>query len=202
MFWHPAKAKFDAPTFISGTRYWSTFGQINGSFALNVSITGALNTADIPMATQRVIRDSWTGGTQTALGAPAQTLLLMETGSPLTSIIPMGILNGSYSNQSVIGYPGIVRETMINDFYIHPSGCPGTPGGILDTTAIVNEGMTIGFADGHAKFVKVNKMIADTPTIAEYSPGTANNCFIAGSTQRLGNTVNTNINYPFWGLTN
>lgn len=203
MFWHPAKSRFDSATFIAGTKYWSTFGQINGSFALNVSVTGALNTGDIPMATQRVFRDSWTSGTQTALNSPGETMLLMETGSPFTSIIPMGILNGSYTNASVVAYPGVVRETMINDFYIHPaSACPGTvAGGTIDTTAIVNEGMTVGFADGHAKFVKVNKMIADTPTIAEYSPGTANNCFIASSTQRLGNAVNLNINYPFWGLT-
>ncbi len=204
MFWHPAKARFNSDTFISGKKYWSDFGQINGSFALNVAITGALNTGDVPAATSRVIRNSWTGGTQTALRAPADTMLVMETGSPFTSIIPMGILNGEYNNATVTAYPGVVRETLINDFYIHAgNACPGTvAGGTIDSTAIVNEGMTVGFADGHAKFVKVGKIIADTPTIAEYSPGTTNNCFIASSTQRLGTTVNLTINYPFWGLGN
>lgn len=202
MFWHPAKQKFDSISF-TGQAYWSGLGQINGQFALNLAITGALNTGDIPMATSRVYRNSWTGGTQTALGSPAETMLIMETGSPLTSVMPMGILDGEYSAATVTAYPGVVRETLINDYYIHPgNACPGTvSNGRLDTAAIISEGMTIGYADGHAKFVKVGAIIAATPTIAELSPGTANNCFIASSTQRLGATINLNINYPFWGLT-
>jgi hypothetical protein len=59
--------------------------------------------------------------------------------------------------------------------------------------------MNIGFADGHAKFFSASALVAATPTIAEYAPGTAMAPGLAGSTQRLA-TVNLNVNYPLWGL--
>lgn len=203
MFWHPAKERYNAPSFIAGRNYWSDFGQIGGSFALNLAITGALNTGDIPGASSRVIRNSWIGGTQTAIPDVAGAMIIMETGNPTTSVIPMGILNGEWSNATITAYPGVARETMINDFYNHPAAaCPGAINGApIDTRAIAAEGMAIGFADGHVKFMKIPAIVAATPTLAELSPGTAMACGIAGSTQRLGNTVNLNINYPFWGLT-
>ncbi len=204
MFFHPAKPKFDAPTFIAGTNYYSTFGQINGSFAMNLAITGSLNTGDIPMATARVLRNSWIGGVQTAIPNVAATMLIMESTSPLTSVIPNGIRTSETGNFSLTVYPGVVREHMINDYYIHPGGpadCPGVVGnGRLDSTAIVSEGMTVGFADGHTKFEKIGSIIAKTPTIAEYAPGTSMRCGLASSNTTLADTLNLNIDYPFWGL--
>lgn len=202
MFWHPGKQRFDAPSFIAGANYWSGFGQIGGHFALNVAITGALNTGDVPMASSRVFRDSWVGGNQNAIPDVAGAMLVMETGNPTTSIIPMGILDGQWTSASVTAYPGVVRETLINDYYAHPAAaCPGQINGApIDTRAIFGNGMVISYADGHAKWMSIPEIASKTPTIAEYSPGTAMACGIAGSTQRLGAAVNLNLNYPFWGL--
>jgi hypothetical protein len=204
MFFHPAKPRFDAPTFIAGTTYWNTFGQIGGSFALNLAITGSLNTGDIPAATQRVLRNSWIGGVQTAIPDVAGAMIIMESTNPTTSVIPNGIRSAEVSAFSLTVYPGVVREHMINDYYIHPGGpadCPGVVGnGKLDTTAIVSEGMTVGFADGHTKFEKIGSIISKTPTIAEYAPGTSMRCGIASSNTTLADNLNLNHQLPVLGL--
>ncbi len=202
LFWHPAKQRFDAPGFIANTRYWSTFGQIGGQFALNIGITGALNTADIPNATRGVIRNSWVAGNQQALPDVAGAMILTETANPTTSLFPLAVRASEVNNFSYTAFPYAIREWLINDYYAHPGGaCPGTiDGAPLDAAAIASEGMAIGFADGHAKFMKINAIIAATPTIAEYAPGTTMRCGISGSNSVISDTVNLNINYPFWGL--
>ncbi|MCU0317346.1 MAG: prepilin-type N-terminal cleavage/methylation domain-containing protein [Fimbriimonadaceae bacterium] len=207
IFWHPGKSRNDA-TDSNGRRQWSDFGQIAASFALNTAITGGLNTGDIPMASARVFRNSWTGGTQTALISPAETILLAESMNPTSGILPMSILSTEWSAANVTAYPGIVREVLINDVQNKfANGGTGACNGVNDGGAVRNplifsNGMTVGFADGSAKFLQMNAIISRTPTAAELFPGfsPAGRCFVPGSTQQVGTTVNLNINYPLWGL--
>lgn len=205
IFWHPVKGRLDAAD-SSGRRQWSNYGQIAASYALNVAITGALNTGDIPMASARVFRNSWTGGTQTALVSPSQTALLLESTNPTSAIAPMGILASEWSNANVTAYPGITREIMVNDFFAKGTGgtsgaCDGViPGRDVSAAKLGAGGMSIGFADGSAKFLQARAIIAATPTTAEFAPGTSTTiCTIAGSTIQLS-SVNLNIDYPLWGL--
>jgi prepilin-type N-terminal cleavage/methylation domain-containing protein len=205
MFWHPAKQRFNAPGFTGGgATYWGTYGQIAGSFAINLALTGALNTGDIPNATSGLFRNSWIGGNQQALPDVAGAMILTEATNPVNSVYPLGRRPSEAGNASYTAYPLGVREWLINDYYAHPGGpadCPGAINGApVDTTAISNEGLAIGYADGHAKFMKVAAIVAASPTIAEYAPGTSMRCGIPGSNANLSETINLNINYPFWGL--
>ena len=95
------------------------------------------------------------------------------------------------ANASYKGTPELLADTVTAR--IHYSFSP-----IGSTLAFVSDGRLTALG---VTTLQRAPALPDTPTIAEYSPGTANNCFIASSTQRLGNAVNLNINYPFWGLT-
>lgn len=203
IFWHPVKGRIsvqDGFGCVGGQ--WERCGQIFGSFALNSSITGALNTYDASQnaSSARIFRNSWTGGTQTSLGAVAQTMLFMEASNPYTSILPHGVLNSEYGNYNVVVYPGVVREHLINDLYDGNNNDGTMNNAKLDNARTSAGGFTVGFADGHAKFVKAGELVGKTPTIAEYAPGTAMAPGLATSTQRLA-SVNPNLNYPFWGMT-
>ncbi len=203
LFWHPAKQRFNAPGFTgAGSTYWGTYGQIAGSFAINLALTGALNTGDIPNATSGLFRNSWINGNQQALPNVAGAMILMETANPTASVFPLARLAGTGGNATYTAFPYAVREWLVNDYYAHPGGaCPGTiDGAPIDSRAIASEGMAVGFADGHVKFMKIPAIVAATPTIAEYSPGTGMRCGISGSNSDIGSTVNLNIDYPFWGL--
>jgi prepilin-type N-terminal cleavage/methylation domain-containing protein/prepilin-type processing-associated H-X9-DG protein len=202
LFWHPAKQRFNAPGFLPNTTYWGTFGQIGGSFAINIALTGALNTGDIPNASSGLFRNSWIGGNQQALPNVAGAMILMETANPTTSLFPLAVRNSERTNASYTAFPYALREHLVNDYYAHPGGaCPGTiDGAPIDTRAIASEGMAVGFADGHVKFMKIPAIVAATPTIEEYAPGSSIRCGISGSNATISDTVNLNINYPFWGL--
>jgi prepilin-type N-terminal cleavage/methylation domain-containing protein len=200
MFFHPVKGRVNFSTFGCTPNPWDACGQVFGSYALNTAITGALNTYDqaVGATTSRVFRNSWTGGTQTALNSPAQTAILLEANNPTTSIYPQGIRDNEWTANSVTVFPAVVRETLINDVY--DGNVSGQPGGTLVASRLNAGGMTVGFADGSAKWLNINAMIGATPTIAEYCPGTSIGSSVAGSTQRICNTPNLNVNYPLWGL--
>ncbi|MBI5705589.1 MAG: prepilin-type N-terminal cleavage/methylation domain-containing protein [Armatimonadetes bacterium] len=203
LFWHPVKGRINMTDgFGCAGGYWEKCGQIFGSFALNTAVTGALNTYDnsVGASSSRIFRNSWTGGTQTNLAQPASTLLFAEASNPYTGILPHGVLTANYSDFSVTVYPAVLREHLVNDLY-EGNGNSGTISGnaYLVQARTSAGGFTIGYADGHAKFMTAGEIISKTPTIAEYAPGTAMANGLATSTQRLA-TVNTNINYPLWGL--
>jgi prepilin-type N-terminal cleavage/methylation domain-containing protein/prepilin-type processing-associated H-X9-DG protein len=202
LYWHPVKGRISVTDgFGCAGGQWERCGQIFGSFALNSAITGALNTYDeqVGASTARIFRNSWTGGTQTALNSPASVLLFAEASNPYTSILPHGVLTAENSNRSVTVYPAVLREHLINDLYDGNNNDGTLNNARLNEARVAAGGFNIGYADGHAKFMRASELVSKTPTTEEYAPGTAAANGLATSTQRLA-TVNLNINYPLWGL--
>ena len=202
MFFNPVKGRVTGASFGCPNGAWESCSEIFGSYALNLAITGSLNTYDesVGASSQRIYRNSWTGGTQTALKSPAETLLFWVTSNPTTSVVPNGFVDAEFTNYSATVYPAVVREQLINDLYDGVNDGTATGKKLIDARTEAG-GFNIGFADGHAKYMKAEAMIGATPTIAEYSPGmSSTQAGLAGSTQRLGATVNLNVNYPLWGL--
>lgn len=202
IFWNPVKGRVNATDgFGCAGGYWEACGQIFGSYALNTAVTGALNTYDnsVGSSSSRIFRNSWTGGTQTSLVSPAETMLFMESSNPYSGIMPHGVLNANYSDFNVTVYPAVLREHLINDLYDGNSNSGTMSGAVLNESRTAAGGFNVGYADGHAKHVKASALVGMTPTIAEYAPGTAMSSGLASSTQRL-NSVNLGVNYPFWGL--
>jgi prepilin-type N-terminal cleavage/methylation domain-containing protein/prepilin-type processing-associated H-X9-DG protein len=203
MFFNPVKGRVTGASFGCPNGPWESCGQMFGSYALNLAITGSLNTYDqsVGANNSRIFRNSWTGGTQTALNNVASTMLFWVTSNPTTSVLPNGFLDGDWTNTTATVYPAVVREHLINDLYDGANDGMMGGGKLLIDARTENGGFNIGYADGHAKYLKAEAMIGLTPTIAEYSPGMSSTAAgLAGSTQRLGTAVNLNINYPLWGL--
>lgn len=182
---------------------WASCGQITASYALNTALTGALNTYPTP-SSSRAFRNSWISGVVSALPDVSGAMLMMEQGNPTSALIPHGITSTEWSNQTVTVYPGVTREIIYRAFMVQ-TGCTTVATDTVDARRSLGETLAVGFADGSAKNLNVKRIAALTPTVAEYTPGmpiSGTNCDMAGSTQQLGATVNTRINYPFWGLSN
>ncbi|MBL8049294.1 MAG: prepilin-type N-terminal cleavage/methylation domain-containing protein [Chthonomonas sp.] len=191
LFEHPMRTKNAAD--------WQNNGQLLNAFAINLGITGAAVTA--------FTSTPWTGGTQEGIPTPSETMLLLEL--PHTYAAPFVVQSGGPSEQTV--YPIAIREYWRAMFFKSTGGNNCTTTNEIDKVGAPADGIVVGHADGSAKFYNVNRVLALTPTNAEYLPGVSfpqsafsSNCRRATSayTYSGGNaTPSININYPFWGLT-
>jgi len=190
LFFHPVIQK--DPT------GWSE-GELDGGYALNTAITGALNTW--PTTAKYGIRNSWTGGSTTAIAAPADTMLLMEQTS--LSIVG-GYEGGTTSNDYTLTYyPLAVKEHWQGYFYMPGgTGACGEIDGTLDpTTAPFAESVPLSYTDGHTKAIPAGQFLANTPTAAQY--GLKMNKYLCPLTATYygnGTPIITTGVWPMWGL--
>ena len=183
---------------------WGTYGELEGGYMLNIAITGALNTWNVSPTATNQLRNSWIGGTQTAIAAPADAMIMME--GPFDAVVPaMNLINGVTSTS----YPFAIKEHWTGWFY--NSGGSGACGsnGVLDPTmSPYTNQVPLSYADGHTKTIPVGQFLANTPSAAQYStsaglaclgyPGpndnvVANIAITAAPTWTAGA-------YPRWGL--
>jgi prepilin-type N-terminal cleavage/methylation domain-containing protein len=145
---------------------WNVDGELDGGYALNLAITGALNTW--PTTAKYGLRNSFLGGSTTAVAQPADAMLLMEQ---TTYSLVGGYESGTSSNgYSLTYYPLAVQEHWKGYFY-QPggSGYCGEQDGVFDTTtAPFNGTVPLSYCDGHTKSIAVGQFIANTPTAAQY----------------------------------
>ncbi|RYG42007.1 prepilin-type N-terminal cleavage/methylation domain-containing protein [bacterium] len=198
LFMHPLRTK-DATQ-------WSQNGQILNSFAINLGLTGA--------AVSGFETTPWTGGTQSGIPNVSSALLLMEL--PHTYAAPL-LTNGSANNGVTngitmqTGYNLADREYWRAIFLTNSgSGCNTTE--VPDSVgAGPAQGVTVGHADGSAKFYSVGSFLGKTPTHNEYFPsasfpytGVGTNCRNSTNAARYTGAItvvpNLNINYPLWAL--
>ncbi len=193
IFFHPVIQK--SPT------GWAQ-GEVDGGYALNLAITGALN---VNLNTGAVGlyggRTSWLGGTTTAVPQPADTMLIMEQ---TTYSVVGGYEAGTTSNHiNLTYYPMAVKEHWSGYFY--KTGGTGTCGeqvGVVDpTTAPFAASVPLSYCDGHAKAIPVGQFLANTPTAAQYGL-TFNHYLCPVSAAYYGNGTPswTAGAWPMWGL--
>ena len=201
LFEHPGKSK-DATN-------WADSGQIMNGMAINIALTGQLDTyGNTDPNRARQFRNSWTGGSLNALPNVSGAMLLMEFPSTILNFAP-GITRSSDNGKpTVTVYPTAIKEFWANLLMKRKpgSGC----GTMNDVTGEPNAnifagGIVMGFADSSAKFVPAGRFIAQTPTAAEYGLVGDNRLMCGdptGSSLQTATTdvVNLNINYPMWGL--
>jgi prepilin-type N-terminal cleavage/methylation domain-containing protein len=196
IFFHPLRTR--------NAQEWSGNGQIQNGFAINLGLVGASITAfeSVP----------WTGGTQTGIPYPSQSMLLLEM--PNTYAAPFAVRSGSgqviggRTHQTV--YPMAVREYWRAILLQSTSANNCTTNEELDPVGSgPHGGVVMGMADGSAKFMSTKAFLGATPSIQEYLPGTAfpgstfsSNCRRATSAySHNGPEVpNLQINYPLWSL--
>jgi prepilin-type N-terminal cleavage/methylation domain-containing protein len=199
IFEHPARTKL--PT------QWTTNGQIMGAFALNLAITGALDTYLRGGSDRGQFRNSWLGGTGTSLPDPGEAMLLFEFGHTNINYAPALLKNSESEDPIQTIYPPAVREWWARNL-MEWDVCTGfdmteisnTP----DVRATVGGSVVLGFADGHAKAYSAQKFLAETPLHDEYIVGGSlpgsRTCGYSSGTFAWDADVDIFVNYPMWAL--
>jgi len=189
LFFHPVIQK--DPT------GWSE-GELDGGYALNLAITGALNTW--PTVQSYGIRNSWLGGTQTSVPQPGDTMIIMEQTS--LSVVG-GYEAGTTSNKDTLTYyPAAFKEHWSGYFYQTGGNGPCQEQvGVLDpVTAPFAGQVPLSYCDGHTKSIPVGQFLANTPTAAQF--GLSFNKYLCPQEAAYygnGNPAWTQ-SWPMWGL--
>jgi len=183
---------------------WSTLGELEGGYQLNIAITGALNTWSYSPLPANGLRNSWIGGTTTSVGSPADAFIMME--GPFDSVVPAMNVYGAQPNST--SYPFAVREHWTGWFYNQGGTGPCTSTTTLDPTMSPYTGQVpLSYCDGHTKTIPVGKFLANTPTAAEYNTNVGPTCFgYAGPNDNVYANIHISSApvwtqaWPMWGL--
>ena len=180
-----------------------------GGFGLNATITGMLDTYNRAPGSRGRFRNSWLGGTQTAIPDVAQAMLLFEFGNPDINYVPGIADNATSEDESYLVYPPAIREFWARNLMQWDTCTAWDMNEISsepDTRSTIGGGLTLGFTDGHAKFYSAGKFLSETPTYAEYIVGgsvpSSRMCGISSGTFAWDADVDLTVDYPMWGLGN
>ena len=192
LFFHPAVDYKQFPG-------WATNGQVHGSYALNLALTGALNTYGVSAATTGQFRNSFLGGSQTAIPYVADAMLLMELVDPTVTFAPV-FLDGASGTTTRTAYPFAVREAWAPKFYPTDGSC-----NITSTTPDVArvpfaQQINLSYADGHTKSLAVSQFLAKTPTAAEYSVSSRPACGIGTGAWTVSAKPVWTKSWPMWAI--
>lgn len=194
LFDHPGRQKLQTQ--------WNTNGQIMGGFAINLALTGALNTWNRPSTAAGFTRNSWLGGNQSAIPDVSAAMLIFEFTNPDINFAPVIVdaVNNPLSNQTV--YPMAIREFWAANFKVTNASCVASNRN--DSRRTFGDVIVVGNADSSARAMPIDQFLGRTPTAAQFGvPVDANTqCGISSGTYRPGVTPNLAINFPMWGLSN
>lgn len=199
MFEHPGRPKLDGGT---PPTQWSGNGQIMGGFALNLALTGALDTYNKQPTDIRQFRNSFKGGNQGQIPNVAQAMLLFEFTNTRINFAPVVTTQAEDTAIAQTVYPMAIKEFWAANFFKTDAAC--NPTNDIDATRVFGDGITVGFADGSAKYIKAKQWLANTPTAAQYGVtlSASARCGISSGTYFGQPMPNTNLQYPFWALGN
>ncbi|MGP0073551.1 MAG: prepilin-type N-terminal cleavage/methylation domain-containing protein [Bryobacteraceae bacterium] len=179
-------------------------GEIEGGYALNTAITGAIN---IHLTTGALAaygnRVSWLGGTTTSVPSPADAMIIMEqTNSSVLGAYEYGTTSGSIE---LTYYPLAVKEHWEGYFYQNPGSGPcNSQVGVWDPqSAPFAETVPLSYCDGHTKAIPAGQFMANTPTAAQYGLSVNSYlCEIYDTAAYYGNgqPIVTQGVWPMWGL--
>lgn len=173
-------------------------GEVDGGYALNLAVTGALDTWPTPQSYG--IRNSFLGGQTTAVPAPADAMLIMEQN---TYSLVGGYEAGTTSNNITLTYyPAAFKEHWMGYFY-QPggSGPCKEQDGVIDPITCPFNTVPLSYCDGHTKAIAPGQFLANTPTAAQY--GLKFNhylCPVSATYYGNGNPTITTGTWPMWGL--
>lgn len=177
-------------------------GELEGGYALNLAITGALNVWPKPSSVA-AYRDSFVGGVQSSLPSPAEAMIAMEQfGASYVGAFEWDAASNSTSAQRVTYYPLAVREHWQAVFYTQGGSGPCGETTTVDSKAVPFSGqIPLSYADGHAKTISVGQFLGNTPTAAQYGVGFNKNACAVGTSYYYNTTVPTwSQSWPMWGL--
>lgn len=195
---------FFLPTRQRNDTAWNQ-NNIVDQFGINTGLTGALNTYGNPNR-NGAFRDSWTGGSMTAINSPSEAMLLMEIGGSGSPHIPHVTVDPFVNRQPT--YPVAIREFWRYRLMEGTAAdcVNGTRGTVPDNRKTSNGLVVLGFTDSSAKAMPASQFLARTPSITELGTTVSFNassyCNFSSPGGNLGfaTTPNSSINYPMWGF--
>jgi len=207
IFVHPAYTEIFGTGTSNGVPTNFDQGEIASGYALNIAITGAQNTwgyAGPPYTNYGAIRQSFIGGTQTAVPSPADAMLITEQ--------PFEVVTGgwetNYNGSTTPYWPAAFKEHW--EAMYEKTGGTGDCGvqtGVVDPTKAPFNVIPLTYCDGHAKAIAVGQFLANTPTYQQYV-GTALDTKVCGyfAAYGFGSSQETPAigvgagQFPMWGL--
>jgi len=200
IFEHPGRQKLDTRT-TNTEPQWSVNGQIMGGLALNLGLTGAVNTWNRPANARGRLRNSWLGGSATAVPDAAGAMLLLEHSHPSVNFAPVLIDSVDANSPTQTAYPFAIREFWASNFKKTDAACNPLS---EDNSRVFGGVVVVGYTDGHVKALPTNRFISQTPTTAEL--GITINNDVRCATDRVSGAFTTNkpnlmLDYPLWALT-
>jgi len=190
LFFHPATGKLSSQ--------WTDNGQIMGSYAINLALTGALNTFNRdPNTASNAYRDSFIGGNQSALGDVAAAMIMMELYDDTVNFAPVFLDSAGATNRKT-AYPFAVREAWETRFYKIDGSCNNNK--VIDNSKVpFGNQINLSYADGHTKSVNIGKFLSDTPTAVEYGITSRPACGLGSGSWTTTKPVWTQP-WPMWAL--
>jgi prepilin-type N-terminal cleavage/methylation domain-containing protein len=184
---------------------WSTNGELDGGYALNLGLTGFANGWPGLSPYDYAMGMPFLGGTTTAVPSPAEAMLIMD--QTTYSMVGPWEAATTANAEYFTAYPIAVKERWEGYFY-QPNGTGpcGEQDGVLDNTAAPYSGQVpLSYSDGHTKAIPVGQFLANTPTAAQYGM-TFNVGWFCGvydgyyNPSGIGPTPTWTQPWPMWGL--
>jgi prepilin-type N-terminal cleavage/methylation domain-containing protein len=195
LFFHPAIQKIDSGT----PKQWSQAGELFGGYALNLSLTGALNTYNVAPGAANRFRDSFLGGSQTAVPSVAEAWLIMELVDPVVNFAPV-ILDTNSGTEHRTAYPVAVREMWIPKFKKAGSGTCVYTNETDPSVVPFSNTINLSYTDGHTKSLNVNQFLSQTPTKIEYGNPSTWSCSFNGGSWSSAVKPTWTQPWPLWAL--
>ena len=136
-----------------------------GGYAINLALTGALNTLNRSVTASGRDRYSWLGGTQTAVPDVSGAMLFFEYTNKWINFSPTINLSSDSSAPSQISYPFAIREFWAGNMKKLDASC--NPLSDDDSRLVFANVIVCGMADGSSKALKTDRFLAMTPRAAD-----------------------------------
>jgi len=189
-----------------------TEGEIDGGYALNLAITGALNLRmttsgyETPPANDPQNyasfgnRVPFLGGSTTGVPAPADAMLIMDQN---TYSVTGAYESGTTANEYTLTYyPIAVKEHWSGYFYqTGGNGACKEQVGVIDPITVPFNTIPLSYCDGHTHSIAPGQFLANTPTAAQF--GLSFSKYLCGVTAAYyGNGTPSYVagSWPMWGL--
>jgi hypothetical protein len=197
IFFHTTRPPLDNSTSSCPGGIWSRCGQIYGSVALNLALTGALDTYNKPPTATRQFRNSFLGGNQTGLPDAAAAWLLMDIYSLNLNFVPVFTTPDATVQTA---YPAAIREMWIPQFMKGNDATCTYTNDVDDTKVPFSKTVVMGFADGHSATMPVARFLANTPPASQYQVSSRWPCTFTGGSWTISSPPVVTGSWPMWAL--
>ncbi len=197
IFKHSARPPIDLNTSSCPQGVWSSCGQLGGSMAINLALTGALNTYGDPNR-NGANRQSFLGGNQSSIPDNAAAWLLMELFNADVTFAPVFTTPSNVRDQTA--WPVAIRELWIPNFMKATTGTCAYTNEIDPSKYPFGSTIILGMADSSTKAMNIRQFLSNTPTQNDYRVNSRWACTFTGGAWTITSAPTYTGSWPMWAL--